>query len=162
MRLWDAEPEVYALRQLPWQLFVTLTFPARVPTELRKHTIVLAWLRDVVRTEAGLHFNRLLWVSRFEIGRGGQGHFHLIIARLSAHAIKAQSREAFAAMWAARTRGRAEVAAYDPTRDGVGYMLKNELGVAAPRRTKHLRRGSAQSCEPTLSKSILTLRRFRR
>lgn len=159
IRKWQAEPEAYALRQLFWQLFVTLTFSPRAGLRGPYQDLVHAWLDDIVRSQAGLHFSKLLWVSRFEVGRGGQYHFHLIISGLPARATEVLSRDSFVTMWHNRTRGRAEVAVYDPTRDGVGYMLK----IASPSWvTKQSSQGRRQSWGPTLSKSILRLRRFRR
>ena len=159
MKLWAAQPEAYALRKLRWQLFATLTFAPAIPSARTRTSLVFAWLRDVSGYPRFFHFKDLLWVFRYECGRGGRGHFHLCIAGLPARAIESNSREALSAMWTARTRGLADVAEYDPARDGVGYMLK-----IAPRRINEragvLSRGWDDRCEPTLSVSVLKL--FRR
>lgn len=157
----EVEPEYFALRSLAWQLFVTLTFAPGAALTARLDRAVTAWLRDVVATQPHLHWSRVLWVARFEVGRGGRGHFHLCIAGLPARATEADSCAHFAGLWNARAASLAEVAAYDPTRDGLGYVLKipwnrsaADVGASS--------RGASHPCEPMLSRSILTLRRFKR
>ena len=159
IKLWLAEPEAYALRKIAWQFFVTLTFAGRVPGSKIRISLVFAWLRDVARCTGSLHFLDLLWVFRYEIGKGGRGHFHLCIAGMPARAIGPDHRYAYESLWSTRTRGLAAVAAYDPARDGVGYMLKTPPR-AIQNRAVALSSGR-DAGEPTLSKSVLALLRRR-
>jgi hypothetical protein len=131
-------PEAYRLRMFYWQLFVTLTFHKPPKTRASSLGLVFAWLRDVVRAER-IHFRRLMWVLRFEIGlKGGRGHYHLCLAGLPGASLCGELCRSLESVWRAHSKGMAQVALYDPARDGVGYILKLPRfvqGLAFGRRT---------------------------
>ncbi|MEA2325403.1 MAG: hypothetical protein QOE68_362, partial [Thermoanaerobaculia bacterium] len=58
-------PEGHALRQISWQLFVTLTFrdPPRRPRRLK---LLFAFLREIADADPNIHFHDLLWCARWE------------------------------------------------------------------------------------------------
>ena len=114
-------PEVFQLRKMLWQLFVTLTFRA-ILNQCRNTALVFAWLRDVAHWNQ-IHFRRVIWVARFELTVGGRPHFHLCVAGLPEDHATARSCREYAVMWHQRA-GFADVQLYDSARDGVGYVLK--------------------------------------
>src|SRR5438034_1126973 len=79
-RRWPVMPEEHALRNFHWQLFITLTFTSDQLKPGSRRVLMFSWLRDVAGSVPQTHFRKLLWVSRFERGRGLRGHFHLCIA----------------------------------------------------------------------------------
>jgi hypothetical protein len=149
-------PEAYRLRSFNWQLFVTLTF--RKPPANRGSSLprIFAWLRSVARA-GGIHFKRLVWVMRFEIGpRGDNGHYHLCLAGIPQASLCWQLCRSLESLWRTCGGGLSEVALYDPARDGVGYVLK------LPPVSQGLGLWSASNsgiggddCEPMLSTSLM-------
>jgi hypothetical protein len=147
--------EAYRLTRFHWQLFVTLTF--RKPPTTRADSLpqVFAWLRNVARAER-IHFRRLMWVSRFEIGpRGGSGHYHLCLAGIPRASLDRQLCRSLESAWWTLCGGLSEVALYNPGRDGVGYILKLPL-LQGPRLWRESSSGAGgNDCEPMLSASLL-------
>ncbi len=159
----NTEPEAFALGKVHWQLFVTLTFVNPPTTHSESVGRVFAWLRKVAR-QCHVHFRRLLWVLRFEIGlTSGHGHYHLCIAGIPRASLCSRVCRGLEAAWWRTCGGLSEVALYDPARDGVGYILK------LPPSPRGLPLECASSsglggndCEPMLSKSLFpALRRGR-
>lgn len=160
---WLAMPEAHALRKIHWQFFVTLTFQSDCLSWATRKCLMFSWLRDVAGSVPGTHFKKLLWVARFECGRGLRGHFHLCFAGIpSAFPTLALCKQLEAA-WTNRTRGRAEVVLYDHARDGVGYIVK--IPPTSPRASDRCGVSFSTKNEdtnPTLSNSLFaTLRRGR-
>lgn len=117
-------PEAYVLRQIQWQYFVTLTFRSDRLSERSRVYLLFAWLRDVAATDPKIHFKGLLWVARFERGRGSRGHYHVLLAGKPARAVTPAVCGDFEAAWRTRAGAIAQVTPYDHARDGVGYTLK--------------------------------------
>ncbi len=113
-------PEAYALRKFYWQLFVTLTFirpPRSRPASLPP---VRRWLRVVARM-ASVHFERLIWVVRFEVGkRGDCGHYHLCLAGIPRALLCIHFCRELESAWRTCGGGLSQVALYDQARDGLG------------------------------------------
>jgi hypothetical protein len=122
------EPEVYALNRIFWQFFVTLTFRSDQLRPSSRRALMFSWLRDVAGIVPRTHFRKLLWVSRFEHGRGLRGHFHLCIAGIDSRFITADLCARLELAWRIRAHARAEVLVYDHARDGVGYIMKIPSG----------------------------------
>jgi len=115
-------PEAFALRWVSWQLFATLTF--RSPTRHARHrTVLFTWVRDVAHS-CHVHFRRVLWLARYELGRTiGNGHYHLCIAGLPIESVGPAHCRTYEASWW-RRGGLAQIESYDRARDGLGYVLK--------------------------------------
>jgi len=146
-------PEAYRLRLLHWQLFCTLTF--RNPPRNRSFSlpIVFVWLRNVAKVTE-IHFKRLIWVLRFEVGpRGGRGHYHLCLAGIPSASLGRELCLQLESVWKTQSGGLAEVALYDQARGGLDYILKLPYHL--------LRNGSSgtgpDDCEPMLSNSLLKM-----
>lgn len=156
-------PEVHALRKVRWQFFVTLTFVSDTLSSSARKILMFSWLREFADFAAHTHFRRLLWVSRFERGRGLRGHFHLCIAGIPRSLVTAEFCKKLETAWINRTHARAEVLIYDHARDGVGYIMKIP---ATPFGTGNGQEISLDDREedmhPTLSNSLFpTMRRGR-
>jgi hypothetical protein len=162
--LFLAMPETHSLRKLYWQFFVTLTFQSdRLWPETRR-CLMFSWLRGVAGSIPRTHFRRLLWVSRFERGRGLRGHFHLCIGGIPSPLATVDLCRQLELAWQNRVHARAEVLLYDHARDGVGYIMKVQTG-ASVTGTGHgtaCQDDSDGDINPTLSNSLFeTLRRGR-
>lgn len=117
-------PEVYMLRRFDWQLFTTLTFKTEDVSNGAKLSWLFAWLREISKA-ASRHFKQIIWVARYELGsRTQRGHYHLCIAGMPLDATERLSCRLYEAFWRNRTGSIAKCLPYNPTRDGVGYMLK--------------------------------------
>jgi hypothetical protein len=117
-------PEEFALRKMRWQLFATVTFRFAQASDEKRKSIIFAWLRDMACL-SHVHFKyRLIWVARYEIGKGNRGHYHACVAGLPSTFVRCECCRACELLWRNRTGGFAEVTTYDPARDGVGYVLK--------------------------------------
>lgn len=159
----NALPEAHALRSIFWQLFATLTFGESPTTITHSLPLVFAWLRNAAGA-GGIHFKRLLWVLRFEIGpRGDRGHFHLCLAGIPQALLCGQFCRSLESAWRTCGGGLSAVALYDPARDGVGYILKLppvlQGSALWPAGSSGI---GGNDCEPMLSKSLFSaLRRGR-
>lgn|ERR1051325_442273 len=146
-------PEIRALKQIYWQFFVTLTFADPIPPSKVQHIATFSWLRDLAAA-GHVHFKRLLWVRRYEVGQPGErGHFHFCIAGLPSRSTQTFTRQ-METLWRQRTGGFADIRRYEPTRGGLGYILKTPQTMAWAT--------DQDEQYPTLSKSLFaTLRRCR-
>lgn len=149
-------PEAWALRKIRWQFFVTLTFAKEHRSKSLKRSMLFRWLRSLDGKKSPVHFKRLLWVARWELGRhGGRGHFHIALAGIpSEHAHTGFARTAEKA-WFRFAHSIAEVALWNPALDGVGYILKlpNTPGGNWAIEKAAFQAGG-EDCEPTLSNSL--------
>jgi hypothetical protein len=142
-------PEAYRLRLFSWQLFVTLTFRHPPRSRASSLPIVFVWLRSVADI-TGLHFKRLIWVLRFEVGpRGGRGHYHLCLAGLPSASLGRQLCLLLESVWQTKSGGLGQVASYHRARNGLDYILK------MPLRLRQNSLGSDGDCEPMLSDSLI-------
>lgn len=154
-------PEAYVLRQFHWRLFVTLTFRKPLPSPAAPLPLVFAWLRETAGV-AHIHFKRLMWVLRFEIGAiASRGHYHLCLAGIPRALLDGQLCRSLESAWWTRGGGLSEVALYDPARDGVGYILKLPPLSQGTRLWRESSLGTGgNDCEPMLSDSLIeTMRR---
>lgn len=139
-------PEQYWLSRIPWQLFGTLTFEEdHLPEAERLRRFFRVARRAAKLTRS--HFPGVLWVLRQEDGdKFGHRHLHFVMAGLRVVADVEQLCAKLEECWqrdggwkqVARHRhcaklgeskqrksgGRCQIEAYDPSRDGVGYLLK--------------------------------------
>jgi hypothetical protein len=140
-------PEAFALRKFTWQFFGTLTFRSMSERMSKRKGLLFAWLRDIADSD-GVRFGHLLWIARYEFGPTNNGHYHLCIAGLPPRVVSRKHCQIYEESWYRRA-GFAQVALYDPARDGVGYVLK------LPAREE-----KRSDCPPMLSESLFdTLRR---
>ena len=149
-------PEAFVLRQFYWQLFATLTFRKLPRAPARSLPRVFAWLRQIAAV-THIHFKRLLWVSRFEVGGiASRGHYHLCLAGIPRASLDRQLCRSLESAWRTRGGGLSEVALYDPARDGVGYILKlPSMSQDSPLWPESSSRMGANDCEPMLSASLI-------
>lgn len=149
-------PEAYALRRFHWQLFVTLTFRKPPPSKVHSISRVFAWLRETAAL-GHIHFRRLFWVLVFESGRkGSHRHCHLCLAGLPPASLTRQLYRVLESNWRTIAGGLSEVNLYDPTRDGVGYILKLPPESHMCHRCKGgVFRSDGEDCEPMLSASLI-------
>jgi hypothetical protein len=154
-------PEAYALARIYWQFFVTLTL--RSPSQhvrLEHRTALFTWLRTVAGLNPCVHFRRLLWVIRAEFGRGGNLHFHALIAGKRSGTVSREMCVVLEKAWRKKAGGIALVQLYDHARDGVGYILKTRH-TPCPHGGNQRARDEDQTY-PMLSKSVFeTIRRGR-
>ena len=148
-------PEAHRLRLFRWQLFVTLTFRCSPKNRGSSLPIVFVWLRNVADISA-IHFKRLIWVLRFELGsRGGRGHYHLCLAGLPPASVGRDLCVLLETEWQSRCGGLAEVTLYNPARNGLDYILKLPKSGKPPSRWKSGSGTGDQHCGPMLSDSLL-------
>jgi hypothetical protein len=154
-------PEAYILRQFHWGLFTTLTFRKGLPSPTAFLPLVFAWLRETAGV-AHIHFKRLMWVLRFEVGpMASRGHYHVCLAGIPRASLDRQLCRSLEYAWWTRGGGLSEVALYDPARDGVGYILKLPPMSQGTRLWRESSLGTGgNDCEPMLSDSLIeTMRR---
>lgn len=117
-------PYYFTLVRQPWQLFVTLTFDDPVPSERRRLTKFLALLRRLARREHS-HLNSLLWCLREENGgRFDRVHFHALLMGLPDNRLGGALCRRLVTEWERLGGGQADVRVYDPSLNGVRYVLK--------------------------------------
>jgi hypothetical protein len=152
----DAMPEAFALRRIAWQLFATLTFRSLCRRRAQSRIMVFSWLRGVAGC-CRIHFKRnLLWLARYELGRMTRnGHYHLCLAGLPVEFLKPEHLRAYKSLWRQGGGGFAKIESYNPTRDGLGYILKP---TALP--FDSVRDGESKNEDdflPTLSESLIKM-----
>jgi len=129
----------------------------KVPSEDARFKMLFAWLRELSATNRQNFFN-LMWIARAERGELGRWHFHVIVCGLSRARITREYYEVIGNLWKHVGGGIADVRAFDPALDGVGYVLKGlEERYGAGANSYELGRFTGGQCEPIVSKSILKL-----
>lgn len=122
--------------------------------------MVFAFLRTCARN-FGLHFKKLLWCLRSELGEiTARHHFHVLIGGLPHFAVRKQSCFALMAQWEKIGGGMARVYPFSSTLDGVEYVLKgceeafnaaqSRIGASEYELTKF-----GGSCDVMLSESLV-------
>lgn len=109
---------------------------------------------------SGLHFKQLLWVVREERGEQfGRRHYHALIAGLPSHWKTQGHCNHVESLWRQMGGGHPRVSVYNPTLDGVDYILKRGEEMARTLATRHA--GDYHeftkfggSCDLTLSESV--------
>jgi len=133
---------VHLLRNIPWQLFVTLTWSA-VKSEGVKHRILFAYLRTLSKW-AGVHFHQLLWACRQERGEvGGRLHFHVLVGGLPQRCLTLSLLHASRKLWKKEGGGWSSVTPYCSGLDAVQYSFGGDV------RFENLRIGGRGSVEGT-------------
>lgn len=99
-----------------------------MPFESSRRKLLVSWLREFEKNIPGADYRRIMIVSRFE--RGGRlqrGHLHLCMAGLPFDNYSESLCRYAAEWWRQLCGGIADIQLYDPTRDGLGYMLKQPV-----------------------------------
>jgi len=80
-------PEAWAVGQVPWQFFCTLTWAnagsfKRPPSPRRQVCAAFAFFREAAHV-AGVHFKKSMWCLRYETGEmTGRDHYHCLLSVL--------------------------------------------------------------------------------
>jgi len=80
-------PEAWAVGQVPWQFFCTLTWAntgsfKRPPSPRRQVCTAFAFFREAAHV-AGVHFKKSMWCLRYETGEmTGRDHYHCLLSVL--------------------------------------------------------------------------------
>jgi hypothetical protein len=86
-------PESWALGQVPWQFFCTLTWAnagsfKRPPSPRREVSAAFAFLREAACV-AGVHFKKSMWCLRHETGEmTGRDHYHCLLSVLGSQWVR--------------------------------------------------------------------------
>ncbi len=149
-------PELHILTRTPWALFGTLTFLREVIPTGQRLKMWFAFVRQAARAGA-VAFPEVLWCLRMESGEQfGRRHFHFLIAGLPTHT---GFRFMVMHKWESIGGGMARIRRFDPTLNGVGYVVKcltDESKWDTDRANEYeLAKFARMSCELTLSKSLL-------
>ncbi len=117
-------PEKHLLDVVHWQFFCSFTFKTLKMSETAWMKMFFAMMREQA-DNFGVHFPDLMWVLRKERGEiSARLHYHALIAGLPEHAVKPATCFSFMKIWEKHGGGISRVRVYDPTLDGVGYVLK--------------------------------------
>ena len=152
-------PELLSLSIIDWQLFCTFTFKQNELSERVRLAMLFAVLRTLAHN-SGLHFKKLLWVVRTERGEQfGRLHYHALIAGLPSHWKNWATANSLEKLWRKIGGGHPRVSVFNPSLDGVDYILKRGDELA---RSLSARRGGDNhelckfggSCDLTLSESV--------
>jgi len=160
-------PELNSLSRIEWQFFCTFTFKSERLSDAIRLSIFFALLRTQA-ANFGVHFKQLLWALRRESGEStGRLHFHALIAGLPPSARCVPTCFSFMRLWENFGGGFAKVTVYNPTLDGVDYILKrgDELAVSLASRYAgdyHETQKFGGSCDVMLSESIFPVLEGRR
>lgn len=151
----------WLLRQVDWQIFGTLTFKqARLPERFRL-SMFFTMLRKLA-DRLHLYFPRLVWALRQDgDGLSSQRHFHFLLAGLPRHAATNRTCSFISDQWQRLGGGMARIALYDPTLDGVAYILKYS-GQAIQMGGIESAKFGPRNCELMLSNSLARMLMARR
>src|SRR5690242_15526370 len=117
-------PEKHLLDVIDWQFFCSFTFKTLKVSEAVWLKMYFAMMREQA-DNFGIHFFKTLWTLRKEKGElTDRPHFHALIAGLPVTAVNSATCFSFMRIWEKFGGGSARVRVYDPTLDGVGYVLK--------------------------------------
>jgi hypothetical protein len=159
----DVMPEAAALRRIRWQFFATATQANEGLCGGTRKKMLFHWLRELSgASKPRTHFKKLLWVARWESGsKTGRGHYHLSIAGLPTECVTTSFARAAEDSWRKIAGSIGEVTLWNPSLDGVGYILKLPSSFAEKRTLEDARLGNCwEDYEPTLSNSLRdTIRR---
>ena len=117
-------PELLSLTQIDWQFFMSFTFRRERMPERVRLSMFFAMVREQCHN-FGAHFKRVPWALRREHGEAtGRYHFHAVIAGLPPNVRTAATCFSWMRIWEKHGGGWARVSIYNPTLDGVDYILK--------------------------------------
>lgn len=151
MRPAPLHPDLWLLKQIRWQFFLTLTFASdRLAEPIRQRKARSLFNKAADRFGNSPH--RLVWCLRGEHGEAtGRRHFHALLDGLPDNARHSQT-----CFWLMHTwekvchGGHARVRLYEPGLDGVGYVLKDLAGPDAYESAKF----DSRSANLTLSEGL--------
>lgn len=117
---------VYLLRDVPWQLFLTLTWRSVKSDGVRFKTL-FAFLRTTSEW-AGVHFHQLLWAVRQERGElGGRLHFHVLVGGIPKPKVNLSLVFALRGAWRKHGGGMSVVTPYYAGLGAVEYSFGGEI-----------------------------------
>ena len=160
-------PELLSLSRIEWQFFCTFSFKSERLTDGIRLSIFFALLRTQARN-FGVHFKQLVWALRRESGEStGRLHFHALIAGLPPSGRTAATSFSTMRLWERLGGGMARVTVYNPTLDGVDYILKRGDELAGSLATRyagdyHETQKFGGSCDVMLSESVFKVLEGRR
>ena len=124
-------PESWALGQVPWQFFCTLTWAnqgsfKRPPSPRRQVCAAFAFLREAARV-AGVHFKKSMWCLRYETGEmTGRDHYHCLLSVLGSQWVRLSTCFYLMDYWDKKLGcGHARVRIFAPALGGVAYTCKD-------------------------------------
>lgn len=127
-------PEVWAVGQVPWQFFCTLTWAnvgsyKRPPSHDRQMCAAFAFFREAAHI-AGVHFKKSMWCLRYETGEiTERDHFHCLLSALDAKWANPTTCSTLKEFWETKLRcGYACVRVFDLALGGVAYSCKDLSG----------------------------------
>src|ERR1022692_2782060 len=127
-------PLVHAISGIPFDVFAHLTFKNPMPNGREVHALVARLLRKAARL-SHVHFDRVDYVGRGEFGElGKRFHVHIPIGNLGPISHSTSYLMELKVYWgqarfnvgafAGEMGDICQVWPYDPTLDGVGYVMK--------------------------------------
>ena len=150
-------PELHALAAVTWQYFCSFSLRSEKHCARFGPQMFVALVRIQARS-FGLHFSRVLWCLRRELGEStGRPHLHAVIAGLPPFA-GGRNCLALMSQWESLGGGIARVSVYNSSLDGLDYILKGSgLTESTAKRWAgdyHELSKFGGSCDVTLSKSV--------
>ena len=124
-------PEAWAVGQVPWQFFCTLTWAnrgsfKRPPSPRRQVCAFFAFAREAARV-SGVHFKRLMWCLRAETGEiTGREHYHCLLSVVGSKWVGITTCFFLMNYWEKELGcGHARVRVFRPALGGVAYTCKD-------------------------------------
>lgn len=123
---WNRLPEYFRCREVPWQIFATLTFRSKRAAVGFGRQMLFSFLRRLAKVQK-IHFKKLMFLSKMEGGRSGDHwHIHLLVAGLKR--LPPELSALMAALWRRVGGGHCKISEFSLSHDGVGYVLKVPAG----------------------------------
>jgi hypothetical protein len=145
------KPELFALSQIDWQFFATLTF-RKSNASARKARSMFDRLVGLQARNFGVHYRNIIWCLRCEFGEAtGRKHFHALIGGLPSHAKTKATCFAFKRIWENAGGGMARVYVYECGLDAADYILKGMEEACQKRRAGHFYETAKFGKAPELS-----------
>ncbi len=129
MNGWRYSPDLWLLKDLRWQFFLSLSFASDRLSEAVRQRKARAFFNKTAE-QLGLAPRRLPWCLRGENGEHtGRRHSHALLTGLPETALSPQTCFWLMHTWEKGVRGGiARARLYEPALDGVGYVLKDLAG----------------------------------
>jgi hypothetical protein len=131
-------PEIHILNRIRWQFFWTGTFANPMPGPHRRRNMLFAFLRTVAALQK-VHFKRMLWVARDELGEvGGRPHYHALLGGFDPRRYNLTSCFAVLDCWRKIGGGHTTCTLFDRRLSAVDYLTKPARAID-PGNAKELR-----------------------
>jgi hypothetical protein len=124
-------PEAWAVGQVPWQFFCTLTWAnqgsfKRPPSPRRQICAFFAFAREAAHV-SGVHFKRLMWCLRAETGEiTGRDHYHCLLSVVGSKWVRLTTCFFLMNHWEKELGcGHARVRVFQPALGGAAYTCKD-------------------------------------